>query len=222
MVRHKIADQSRFSALPRTDDHHHGRVSQRARDEVRSKACDEFPASHFLLPVRPRLNRIKATSTSDYKVVQFGLQWRLFRIDGASLRTAVGHKRPVPIPNTEVKPSTAHGTAWVTAWESRSSPGLNQSIVRQLTVDSKPEGRTWCAPFCFSASATIDFANPGAENWGMIDRKARIEMCKVIRDYMAERIGALEFGDELHCIAHATQDGTVKFVDKLMWYHYRS
>ena len=38
-----------------------------------------------------------------------------------------GHRRgvtPVPIPNTEVKPSTADGTAWATAWESRSLPGL--------------------------------------------------------------------------------------------------
>src|SRR5687768_9560273 len=31
---------------------------------------------------------------------------------------------PVPIPNTEVKPATADGTARVTAWESRSLPGL--------------------------------------------------------------------------------------------------
>jgi hypothetical protein len=38
-----------------------------------------------------------------------------------------GHRRevtPVPIPNTEVKLSTADGTAWATAWESRSLPGL--------------------------------------------------------------------------------------------------
>ncbi len=38
-----------------------------------------------------------------------------------------GHRRgvtPVPIPNTAVKPSTADGTARVTAWESRSLPGL--------------------------------------------------------------------------------------------------
>src|SRR3982751_7146731 len=38
-----------------------------------------------------------------------------------------GHRRevtPVPIPNTEVKLSTADGTAWETAWESRSLPGL--------------------------------------------------------------------------------------------------
>ena len=31
---------------------------------------------------------------------------------------------PVPIPNTEVKPDTADGTAWETAWESRSLPAV--------------------------------------------------------------------------------------------------
>ena len=38
-----------------------------------------------------------------------------------------GHRSrvtPVPIPNTEVKLATADGTAWATAWESRSLPGL--------------------------------------------------------------------------------------------------
>jgi hypothetical protein len=30
---------------------------------------------------------------------------------------------PVPIPNTEVKPLRADGTAWVAVWESRSPPG---------------------------------------------------------------------------------------------------
>ena len=38
-----------------------------------------------------------------------------------------GHRRrvtPVPIPNTEVKPSTADGTARAGAWESRSLPGI--------------------------------------------------------------------------------------------------
>ena len=33
-----------------------------------------------------------------------------------------GGVTPVPIPNTEVKPSRADGTAWVTVWESRSLP----------------------------------------------------------------------------------------------------
>ncbi len=31
---------------------------------------------------------------------------------------------PVPIPNTEVKPLSANGTARGTAWESRSLPGF--------------------------------------------------------------------------------------------------
>ena len=31
---------------------------------------------------------------------------------------------PVPIPNTEGKPLSADGTAWVTVWESRSLPGI--------------------------------------------------------------------------------------------------
>ena len=31
---------------------------------------------------------------------------------------------PVPIPNTEVKPFSADGTAWVAKWESRSLPGF--------------------------------------------------------------------------------------------------
>ena len=38
-----------------------------------------------------------------------------------------GHRRgvtPVPIPNTEVKLSTADGTACESVWESRSLPGL--------------------------------------------------------------------------------------------------
>jgi hypothetical protein len=46
---------------------------------------------------------------------------------GNSLKFPGGHRRgvtPVPIPNTEVKLSTADGTAWVTVWESRSLPGL--------------------------------------------------------------------------------------------------
>ncbi len=31
---------------------------------------------------------------------------------------------PVPIPNTEVKPFSADGTAWGAKWESRSLPGF--------------------------------------------------------------------------------------------------
>src|SRR6266571_8623624 len=35
-----------------------------------------------------------------------------------------GGATPVPIPNTEVKPSRADGTAGETLWESRTPPGL--------------------------------------------------------------------------------------------------
>src|SRR5262249_45015950 len=43
------------------------------------------------------------------------------------LEFAGGHRirvTPVPIPNTEVKPDTADGTAWETVWESRSLPAV--------------------------------------------------------------------------------------------------
>src|ERR1700730_631700 len=48
---------------------------------------------------------------------------------------AGGHRSrvtPVPIPNTEVKPATADGTAWETVWESRSLPAFSLGVRRQL------------------------------------------------------------------------------------------
>ena len=41
---------------------------------------------------------------------------------GAPAPKCGGEVTPVPIPNTEVKPSSADGTALVTGWESRSLP----------------------------------------------------------------------------------------------------
>ena len=49
---------------------------------------------------------------------------------------AGGHRSrvtPVPIPNTEVKPTTADGTARETVWESRSLPALSQRPERVIT-----------------------------------------------------------------------------------------
>src|SRR6185503_14271973 len=46
------------------------------------------------------------------------------------MKFAGGHRirvTPVPIPNTEVKPATADGTAWETVWESRSLPALSRA-----------------------------------------------------------------------------------------------
>ena len=45
----------------------------------------------------------------------------------------VGRVTPVPIPNTEVKPAGADGTARVTVWESRKSPGLLPKPARVLS-----------------------------------------------------------------------------------------
>ena len=41
---------------------------------------------------------------------------------------------PVPIPNTEVKPFGADGTAWVTVWESRTLPGLIPKARAIITI----------------------------------------------------------------------------------------
>ena len=57
-----------------------------------------------------------------------------------------GHRRrvtPVPIPNTEVKPSTADGTACESVWESRSLPGVFSEKARCESV----------GPFVFSGGA---------------------------------------------------------------------
>ena len=61
-----------------------------------------------------RLTRfVKRQLTTDY--------WQLIQFLG----DLTGGVTPVPIPNTEVKPLRADGTAWATAWETRSLPGIN-------------------------------------------------------------------------------------------------
>ena len=50
-----------------------------------------------------------------------------------------GHRggvTPVPIPNTEVKPSTADGTAGAGLWESRSLPGIFLKARRVIVTPS--------------------------------------------------------------------------------------
>src|SRR3954464_3835340 len=63
---------------------------------------------------------------------------------------AGGHRirvPPVPIPNTEVKPDTADGTVWETAWESRSLPALFRK---------KSPGRISSRAFLFSSAITSE------------------------------------------------------------------
>src|SRR3954447_13530408 len=60
-----------------------------------------------------------------------------YRLRGGGHRVPGGHRSrvtPVPIPNTEVKPATADGTAWETAWESRSLPGVFSSPTFEQSV----------------------------------------------------------------------------------------
>ena len=56
-----------------------------------------------------------------------------------------GGETPLPIPNREVKPSSADGTARETVWESRSPPGVNEAL-------RSKERRA----FCFG----VDFPGP--------------------------------------------------------------
>ncbi len=42
---------------------------------------------------------------------------------------------PVPIPNTEVKISSADGTAWATVWESKTLPGITK---RAFPLEERP------------------------------------------------------------------------------------
>src|SRR6188472_3584788 len=57
---------------------------------------------------------------------------------------AGGHRirvTPVPIPNTEVKPDTADGTARESVWESRSLPALLLDEAREFTFAGFPHVR---------------------------------------------------------------------------------
>ncbi len=47
---------------------------------------------------------------------------------------------PVPIPNTEVKPFSADGTAWVAVWESRTLPRLKIFPARDEKSPSENDG----------------------------------------------------------------------------------
>ncbi len=69
-----------------------------------------------------------------------------------------GGATPVPIPNTEVKPSRAHGTARATARESRSSPGLkNQTpLSRRGLAFTLEQGHCSCRPVRRSPWAQAD------------------------------------------------------------------
>src|SRR5215467_7184879 len=66
---------------------------------------------------------------------------------------------PVPIPNTEVKPLRADGTARATAWETRSLPGLKEKASRkaglfQLALNKTANGTVLNTSEIFSFAST--------------------------------------------------------------------
>ena len=75
---------------------------------------------------------------------------------------------PVPIPNTEVKPRWAHGTARETVWESRTSPALNQRPGSEMSLAFSLWGRfqgrdpsTGCARSGFRQQAPAQLGRLG-------------------------------------------------------------
>src|SRR5271169_6581246 len=69
---------------------------------------------------------LKLSGTTGFRALSAACELRRAgRTPGS--KHAGGHRirvTPVPIPNTEVKPDTADGTAWETVWESRSLPAV--------------------------------------------------------------------------------------------------
>ena len=65
-----------------------------------------------------------------------GAGGRMFRRHTLKIELPGGHRSrvtPVPIPNTEVKPATADGTARAGGWESRSLPGIHSKARVSIT-----------------------------------------------------------------------------------------
>src|SRR6185503_1475492 len=87
---------------------------------------------------------VKACQGSRYSILKF---WDpQSRISHRFSGDFVGRVTPVPIPNTEVKPAGADGTARETAWESRKSPGL---IQKARSIISS-------GPFAFTANLRFE------------------------------------------------------------------
>ena len=78
---------------------------------------------------------------------------------------------PVPIPNTEVKPFTADGTARVTVWESRSLPGFSSqpdAVWRRAVCSSA----VTCSPRDRSRRGRVDSPQPTRRRGALADHVA--------------------------------------------------
>ncbi len=74
-----------------------------------------IPFIHISFYVRCESVRRKGKTTNPSRLATYDIRF---------LGDHGGGETPVPIPNTEVKPFSADGTAWVTVWERRTLPRL--------------------------------------------------------------------------------------------------
>lgn len=54
----------------------------------------------------------------------------------------------------------------------------------------------------------------------MVDRDARDKLIGIIHDYLEERITAFTFDEQINELAPKTEDETVKYAVRMLWYHY--
>ena len=101
-------------------------------------------------------------------------------VAGASIEIFAGgisdEVTPVPIPNTEVKLICAHGTAWATGWESRTSPAfiwarasicLEARVFHCLNVERRiPLFGQWfkCISLSILSAKEMDYATKTTES----------------------------------------------------------
>src|SRR5215831_2242668 len=95
---------------------------------------------------------------------------------------------PVPIPNTEVKPFGADGTAWVTVWESRKLPGL-------ISKKARRQYRGGLSVLAFELKHSQTFPLPGSQS----DRKGGEARSPAARGRVA-KLESLALDDSPHAL----------------------
>jgi hypothetical protein len=101
------------------------REASAERHEFFEIVWDDFHLRAFALRWTSRIGVCLRDNRPHRPVLRSSRSERRRKTPGSKF--AGGHRSrvtPVPIPNTEVKPTTADGTAWETVWESRSLPAL--------------------------------------------------------------------------------------------------
>ena len=115
----------------------------------------------------------------------YQILWKLVRVprnDHAERQTLVnivlnpgdysGGATPVPIPNTEVKPVRADGTAWAAVWESRSLPGFFLTRIKARGARA-PVRSVILLSFISVGRVRVPFMGPGRP--GIPNKRDRIQ-----------------------------------------------